>query len=47
VRTSEGLVMSAMSFISDAQRGHIGGSRSYIFAIILTHAERQSTLRHR
>ena len=39
--TSAGLVMTAMSFISDRQRGQISGSTSYTFAIGLAHAERQ------
>jgi hypothetical protein len=34
--------MTAMSFISDAQRGHISGSTSYTFAISLAQAERQA-----
>ena len=33
--------MTAMSFISDRQRGQISGSTSYTFAIRLAHAERQ------
>lgn len=36
LRTSEGSVMTAMSFISDPQRGHINGSTSYTFAINTT-----------
>ena len=34
--------MTAMSFISDPQRGQISGSTSYTFAISLAHAERQA-----
>ena len=34
--------MTAMSFISDPQRGHINGSTSYTFAINLAQAERQA-----
>ena len=34
--------MTAMSFISDPQRGQISGSTSYTLAISLAHAERQA-----
>ena len=34
--------MTAMSFISDPQRGQISGSTSYTFAISLAHAELQA-----
>ncbi len=34
--------MTAMSFISDPQRGQTNGSTSYTFAMSLAHAERQA-----